>query len=279
VEELSMNFTERLVEIQSERRSLLCIGLDTDPRRLPPHLGTGHSAVLEFNRRIIESTRDLVCAYKLNLAFYEALGSEGWSVLRKTRTLIPHNILAIADGKRGDIGNTAERYAFSLFDDLGFDAITVNPLMGFDSVEPFLTHSSKGVFILTLTSNPGSKDFQQLRVGRRALYEKIAASAAKWNSVGSIGLVVGATRPRELKKIRSIAPGMPILIPGVGTQGGDLKAAIRYGCDKKGFLALINASRSVLYASLDSDFASVARGEATSLRNQIESHRSTYYNS
>ncbi|HVN48240.1 MAG TPA: orotidine-5'-phosphate decarboxylase [Bacteroidota bacterium] len=257
-----MNFTERLQHIQSQQRSLLCIGLDTDEAKLPPHLRSEKNPVLEFNKRIIEATHDLACAYKPNLAFYEAMGERGIAALHETVTCIPKSVVTIGDAKRGDIGNTAERYARSLFDDFGFDAITVNPYMGFDSVEPFIINPEQGVFLLALTSNPGSKDFQRLKIGTKPLYEKVVRTAKKWNTQHNIGLVVGATHPSELKSIRIIVPDMPILIPGVGKQGGDLKSAITFGNNKQGRLAVINASRSILYASSGKDFAEAARAEA-----------------
>jgi orotidine-5'-phosphate decarboxylase len=256
-----MSFTQRLRQIQIKQNSLLCIGLDVDEGKIPVHLKTMIHPALEFNRQIIEATHDLVCAYKPNLAFYEAMGEIGISTLQETLKLVPKSVLTIGDGKRGDIGNTAERYAKSLFDDFGFDSVTLNPYMGFDSVEPFLTNPEKGVFILALTSNSGSKDFQRLKVGIKPLYEKVVLTAKKWNKNQNIGLVVGATHPRELKQIRKIVPEMPILIPGIGKQGGDLKAALHYGCDNHGQLAIINASRSIIYASSGKDFAEAARAE------------------
>jgi orotidine-5'-phosphate decarboxylase len=257
-----MSFTQRLCQVQRKQNSLLCIGLDVDVEKIPPHLQSVKNPVLEFNRQIIEATQDLVCAYKPNLAFYEAMGERGISILRETLTLIPKTVISIGDGKRGDIGNTAERYAKSLFVDFGFDAVTVNPYMGFDAVEPFLTTPEKGVFLLALTSNPGSKDFQRLKVGTTPLYEKVVFAARKWNSSQNIGLVVGATHPKELLRVRKIVPDMPILIPGIGKQGGSLKSSIRYGCNKHGQLAVINASRSIIYASTGKDFAEAARTEA-----------------
>jgi orotidine-5'-phosphate decarboxylase len=248
-----MSFIQKLREIQINQKSLLCIGLDVDAEKIP---------VLEFNRQIIEATHDLVCAYKPNLAFYEAMGELGLNTLRGTLKLIPKSIITIGDGKRGDIGNTAERYTRSLFDDFGFDSVTVNPYMGFDSVEPFLKNPDKGVFILALTSNPGSKDFQRLKIGAKPLYEKVVQAAKKWNAKKNIGLVVGATHPKELQRIRKMVPDMPILIPGIGKQGGDLKSAVRFGSDKNGQLAIINASRSIIYASSGRDFAEAARAEA-----------------
>ena len=257
-----MVFTERLRQIQSAQRSLLCIGLDVDLDKIPSHLKSLENPALEFNRCIIEATQDLVCAYKPNLAFYEAMGERGLKTLRETLAIIPETVMTIGDGKRGDIGNTAERYAFSLFHDFGFDSVTVNPYMGFDSVEPFLCNPDKGVFLLALTSNAGSKDFQRLRVSGRPLYEKIVRTAKKWNRNQNIGFVVGATHPKELQHIRKIVPDMPILIPGIGKQGGDLAASLRYGCDGNGQLAIVNASRSILYASSGKDFAEAARMEA-----------------
>lgn len=267
-----MTFSRKISLVQRKQSSLLCIGLDTDAALIPRHLGRSANAVLAFNRRIIDATADLVCAYKLNLAFYETLGAGGWRVMEKTLEHIPRNIITIGDGKRGDIGNTSERYAKTLFDELGFDATTVNPYMGYDSVEPFLQWSDRGVFLLALTSNPGSNDFQRLRVSGRFLYEHVVRSAVKWNTKKNIGLVVGATHPNELRRIRNLAPEMPILIPGVGKQGGDLKSAIRYGCTKSGDRAIINASRSILYASRGKDFAQAARREAMRLRNEIEKY-------
>lgn len=268
-----MSFSQRLATAQTNAGSLLCVGLDPDPAKLPPVLHGDDNAVTEFNRRIIEATADLVCAYKLNLAFYEAAGEKGWSMLRRTLSYIPANVITIGDAKRGDIGNTAAMYAHALLVDLGFQAATVNPYMGFDSVEPFLRDPERGAFVLGLTSNPGAKDFQYLKVGARPLYERVVRKAASWNANGNCGLVVGATRPAELKRIRAMAPSMPILIPGVGAQGGDLKNAVRNGCDRDGLLALINAGRSILYASTGDDFADAARRAATDLRDAINRYR------
>jgi orotidine-5'-phosphate decarboxylase len=270
-----MTFTQKLRDVQLQQNSLLCIGLDVDADKIPSHLQSSANPVLEFNRQIIEATHDLACAYKPNLAFYEAMGERGLTTLRETLKLIPKSVLTIGDGKRGDIGNTAERYAKSLFDDFGFDSVTVNPYMGFDSVEPFLKNPAKGVFLLALTSNPGSKDFQRLKINGKPLYEKVVRAAKKWNANQNIGLVVGATRLRELKMIRKIVPEMPLLIPGIGKQGGDLRSAVCDGCDKNGQLAIINASRSIIYASSGKDFVEAARAEA---RRMVEEMR-TYRNS
>ncbi len=263
-----MNFIEKLINAARMNNSLLCVGLDTDPERIPSNVG-----VLEFNKAIIDATADLVCAYKLNFAFYEALGDEGFDVLKQTAEYIPDDIVAIGDAKRGDIGNTAKAYARAIFDNLGFDATTVNPYLGGDSIEPFIQYRDKGVFVLCRTSNAGALDFQSLLFGeggkRRPLFEIVAQKASEWNTFGNIGLVVGATYPEELRLIRQSHPDMPLLIPGIGAQGGDLEQAVRYGVDASGQKAIINSSRQIIYASHEKDFAEAARKAASSLRDQI----------
>jgi orotidine-5'-phosphate decarboxylase len=272
-----MKFVDKLLKVQRKNRSLLCVGLDTDPAKLPGHLGKSANAVLKFNQEIIGATSDLVCAYKLNLAFYEALGEKGWHIIQETLASIPKTIVTIGDGKRGDIGNTAERYAAALFREHHFDAATMSPYLGYDSVEPFIQSEEHCAFVLALTSNKGSNDFQRLIIHGRPLYERIVQATLKWNSKQNIGLVVGATHPAELKPIRDLAPSMPILIPGVGTQGGDLESAVRFGCDKNGLLAIINTSRSVLYASSKKDFATAARTEAQRLRKHMQQYRTQFF--
>jgi orotidine-5'-phosphate decarboxylase len=264
-----MTFSDKLRSVQRQTKSLLCVGLDVDPAKLPPSIRQSGNPILEFSEQIINATCDLVCAYKPNLAFFEALGTGGHETLKRVLELIPKSIITIGDAKRGDIGSTAERYVVSLFDDFGFDAATVNPYLGFDSIEPFLRDEERGVFLLALTSNPGSKDFQRLKVGARPLYERIVKKAKNWNTKKNLGLVVGATHPRELKSLRKLAPQMPFLIPGVGSQGGDLKSAVRFGCIEPGWGAVINASRSILYASSGNDFAKAARTEALRMRDEI----------
>ncbi|MCJ7670329.1 MAG: orotidine-5'-phosphate decarboxylase, partial [Dehalococcoidia bacterium] len=224
------------------------------------------------NKAIIEATCDLVCAYKPNLAFYEALGTEGLAILEKTVKHIPGDIPVIGDAKRGDIGNTAKAYAKALFSVLGFDAATVNPYLGFDSIEPFINYQDKGVFILCRTSNKGAADFQNLCTNGLPLYEAVAQKAQEWNIHGNIGLVVGATYPEELKKVRSLCPEMPLLIPGIGAQGGDLASAVGYGVDAQGEKAIINVSRQILYASKEKDFAQAARNVAEKIRKQINDY-------
>jgi len=313
-----VNFLEKLLNATHKNKSLLCVGLDPDPELMPKETG-----VFEFNKAIIEATSDLACAYKLNLAFYEALDEEGLSALKNTVKYIPSGIPVIGDAKRGDIGNTAKAYAKAIFDNFGFDATTVSPYLGFDSIEPFIQYTDKGVFILCRTSNPGARDFQDLininiaanppeaeyevsdlkveltevevgePVGIRFqlknisnvkttytvtltshLYGEVAQKASQWNIHGNIGLVVGATYPEELRLIRQAHPDMPLLIPGIGAQGGGLALAVRYGVDAQGEKAIFNSSRQIIYASPGKDFAEAARRVASSLRDQINSYLS-----
>ncbi len=267
-----MNFLEKLLNAARTNRSLLCIGLDPDPELMP------WGDVAEFNRAIIDATLDLVCAYKPNLAFYEALGVDGLKALEKTVDYIPADIPVIGDAKRGDIGSTARAYARALFETLGFDATTVNPYLGYDSLEPFIQYREKGVFILCRTSNAGSAHFQDLLLseksakageGEKPLFEVVAQRAREWNTFGNVGLVVGATYPEELRRVRQLCLQMPLLIPGIGAQGGDLASAVRYGVDAQGEKAIISSSRQIIYASKGKDFAEAARGAALKLRDEI----------
>jgi orotidine-5'-phosphate decarboxylase len=261
-----MKFTDKLLSASRKNKSWLCIGLDPDPELMPK------VDVLQFNKAIIEATSDLVCAYKPNLAFYEALGTEGLAILEKSIKHIPDDIPVIGDAKRGDIGNTAKAYAKALFSVLGFDAATVNAYLGYDSIEPFINYQGKGVFILCRTSNKGAADFQNLQTDGLPLYEVVAHKAKEWNVHGNVGLVVGATYPEELKRVRSICSEMPLLIPGIGAQGGDLASAVAYGVDARGEKAIINVSRQILYASKEKDFARAARTVAEKIRNQINDY-------
>lgn len=263
-----MEFVKRLVETSRKNRSLLCIGLDPDPDKLPV------KNIFDFNKDIIDATADLVCAYKPNLAFYEALGIRGMGILKRTVAYIPEGIPVIGDAKRGDIGNSAAAYARALFDYFKFDAVTISPYLGYDSVEPFLNYAGRGVFILCRTSNKSATDFQDLEdnFGMK-LYQSVALRANEWNLDGNVGLVVGATYPDELKTIRKMCPGMPLLIPGVGAQGGDLGLSVKYGVDKIGEKAIIVAARQVLYASKGPDYARAARAAAIELRDAINSVR------
>jgi orotidine-5'-phosphate decarboxylase len=264
-----MSFAQKLREAAKRNRSLLCLGLDPDPSLMPP------IGVLEFNRAIIDSTADLVCAYKPNLAFYEALGPGGLVVLQKTLDCIPSDIPVIGDAKRGDVGHTAQAYAKALFEVLRFDAVTVNPYLGYDSVAPFLAYDDRGVFVLCRTSNSGAADFQDLlcssndQEDRQPLYMAVARKAGEWNQRGNVGLVVGATFPEELQEVRRACPDMILLIPGIGAQGGDLNRAICHGVDRHGEKAVFSSSRQILYASRDSDFARKSREAAGDLRLRI----------
>jgi orotidine-5'-phosphate decarboxylase len=264
-----MTFINKLRQASRKNNSLLCVGLDVDVDRIPKFLISEEDPVGAFNRAIIEATSDLVCAYKPNVAFYEAQGEAGWRALGRIRREVSHEIPVIVDAKRGDIGNTARMYARAFFEDLGFDAITVNPYMGFDAVEPFLKFDDRCAFVLCLTSNPGAEDFQRLSGGQGPLFQEVARQVVRWSQHGPCGLVVGATQAGDLRSIREIAPHLPILIPGVGAQGGDLSSAIRNGVDASGELAIVNVARSILYASDGRDFAHKARQEAIRLRDEI----------
>ena len=233
---------------------------------------------MHFCQAIIESTAPYVCAYKPNLAFFEVLGPIGMQVFQEVLRAIPTHIPVVADAKRGDLGNTARNYASALFDVYGCDAATVNPYLGYDSVAPFLAYRDKGVILLCRTSNPSARNFQDLPVqaddGRvRPLYEIVAQRVQSWNEAGNCGLVVGATYPQELRTIRSLCPDMPILIPGVGAQGGDLEASVSAGVDEHGERAIIAVSRAILYADDGVNYAAAAREEARLLRNRISEAR------
>ena len=268
-----MGFFDKLERAAQRNGSLLCVGLDPDPAQMPV------PDVAAFNRAIIEATAAFVCAYKPNLAFYEALGERGLAALRETLAAIPPDIPVIADGKRNDIGNTAKAYARALFDELGVDAATVNPYLGGDAVEPFLEREEKAAFILCRTSNPGARDLQDLLVTApgggeaRPLFEMVAEMARRWNSRGNVGLVVGATYPEELRRVRQLCPEMTFLVPGVGAQGGDVAAVIGNGLDRAGRGLIINVSRQVLYASREKDFAVAAAAAARQLRDEIARER------
>ena len=268
-----MTFLEKLAGATRAHSSLLCVGLDVSLDSLPEGLPRTPAGVVEFNRAIVEATADLVCAYKPNLAFYEALGPAGLEALLETRELIPPEIPVIADAKRGDVGHTASAYARALFDFYSFDAVTASPYLGRDALEPFLERAERGVFVLCRTSNPGARDLQDLVVGGEPLYRVVARLVGEWNRHGNAGLVVGATYPREIAEVRAIAPTLPLLIPGVGAQAGDLAAAVRAGIDANGELAIVNSSRQVLYASSGRDFAAAARAAAIVLKGEINRAR------
>jgi orotidine-5'-phosphate decarboxylase len=259
-----VNFREKLEQAWERSGSLLCVGLDPDPARMPI------DDVAEFNLRIIEATHDLACAYKPNVAFYEALGPErGYAALRRTLDAIPSHIITIADAKRGDVEHTARAYVRAFYDDLGFDAATVNPYLGHDSVAPWIERPEKAAILVCRTSNPGAPDFQDLQTDGRPLYEAVAERARTWDKHGNVGLVVGATYLAEMRRVRAICPGMPILVPGIGAQAGALEDAVRAGLDAQGRGLIVNASRGITYASGGADFAQAARREALRLRDEI----------
>jgi orotidine-5'-phosphate decarboxylase len=255
-----------------EADSLLCIGLDPDLRRIPEHLGSGPAAILAFCREIVDATADIACAYKPQIAYFAAARAE-----RELETLIGHiherhpGIPVILDAKRGDIGDTARQYAVEAFDRYRADALTVSPFMGHDSIEPYLEWPGKGVFLLCRTSNPGGGDFQSLETGGERLFERIARLAGgDWGANGpELGLVVGATFPAELARVRELAPDLPLLVPGIGAQGGDIEATVRAGADRQGGGLAINSSRAILYAGRDRDFAAAAHAAATNTRDAI----------
>jgi orotidine-5'-phosphate decarboxylase len=275
-----MNFVEKLLTATQMNKSLLCVGLDPEPSRLPAKYAGKPvvQSVRDFCLSIIEATAPYVSAFKPNSAFFEVLGPDGLRVLQEVIKAVPAHIPVILDAKRGDIGNTARNYAATVFETYGSDAATVNPYLGYDSVSPFLEYRDKGVILLCRTSNPGARDFQDLRVqdedGQlRPLYEIVAQRIQSWNTNNNCGMVVGATYPEELRSLRALCPTMPILIPGVGAQGGDLEAAVEAGVDAQGEQAIVSVSRSVLYASTDDEYALAAGREARSLRDRINEVR------
>lgn len=273
-----MTYTELSSQIV-QKQSYLCVGLDTDPRKIPSHLRTEPDPVFAFNKAIIDATVDVAVAYKPNIAFYEAQGPRGWESLQKTLEYIPADCFTIADAKRGDIGNTSDLYARTFFDPaaagLAFDSVTIAPYMGHDSVMPFLAYEGKWVILLALTSNPGSADFQRQRLGDQELFETVIETAHTWAGPDKLMFVVGATQASELSRIRKRAPQNFLLVPGVGTQGGSLADVSRFGLTANGGL-LVNASRSILYASNGVDFASQARSEARQLQREMAVYLTMY---
>jgi orotidine-5'-phosphate decarboxylase len=261
---------EKLISEIKKKRSFLCVGLDTDIRKIPKFLLTHEDPVAEFNKRIIEATNEFCVAYKPNLAFYEAEGVHGMQSLEKTMKFMPSDVFTIADAKRGDIGNTSAMYARAFFEHYNFDSVTVAPYMGSDSVKPFLGFKDKWVIVLALTSNEGAFDFQFVESSSgEMLYEKVIRKCNTWGDASQIMYVVGATKAESLENIRALAPDNFLLVPGVGAQGGSLSDVAKYGMNKDCGL-LVNASRSILYASDGEDFADKARGEAKKLRDEMD---------
>ena len=259
----------------TRKKSYLCVGLDTDVRRLPASVRREADPVAAFNRQIIDATADYAVAYKPNIAFYEALGPRGWESLQRTLEYIPADCFTIADAKRGDIGNTSGLYARTFFDPesagLNFDSVTVAPYMGRDSVEPFLAFDHKWVILLALTSNPGGADFQRLESAGEPLFEAVIRTSQRWAGPDRLMYVVGATQADQLARIRALAPDHFLLVPGVGAQGGSLADVSRHGLNAQGGL-LVNASRSILYASDGPDFAQKAAAEARAMQQQMAAY-------
>ena len=270
-----MTFTDMLRDATAQNNSLLCVGLDPEPTRFPAGMQGDAHKIYDFCAAIVDATADLVCAFKPQIAYFAAHSAEDQleRLMQHMRANAPH-VPVILDAKRGDIGSTAEQYAREAFERYGADAVTLSPFMGFDSVEPYLQYPGKGAFLLCRTSNPGGEDFQNQRLasveGQPLLYEHIARLAqGPWNKNGQLGLVVGATYPAEIERVRAIAPQVPLLIPGVGAQGGDAAATVRAGWRQDGPI-IVNSSRAILYASNGEDFAAAARHEAQRTRNLLQ---------
>jgi orotidine-5'-phosphate decarboxylase len=270
-----MKFLEQLQGAWTRNDSLVCVGLDPELEKFPAALAGQPSPIFQFNRAIIDATADLVCAYKPQFAHYAAYEAE--DQLERTIEYIHQQhpgIPVILDSKRGDVGNTAQRYALEAFERYGADAVTVNPYLGGDSLEPFLSYEDRGVIILCRTSNPGARDLQDLQVGGRRLYEVVAQLAATdWNSRGNCALVVGATYPQQLVQVRALTGDMPFLVPGVGAQGGDVQAVVSHGQTADGAGLMVSSSRAILYAARDETWIEAARAATRRLRDEINLHR------
>ncbi|MBN8726601.1 MAG: orotidine-5'-phosphate decarboxylase [Xanthomonadales bacterium] len=270
-----MNFIHALTAAWQRNDSLVCVGLDPEPARFPAHLGADPDAIFAFCRAIVDATADLVCAFKPQIAHFAAHGAEG-----ALERLIAHihaahpGVPVILDAKRGDIGSTARQYAAEAFDRYGADAVTVNPYLGHDSLAPFLDRTDKGVIILCRTSNPGGADFQALDCGGAPLYLRVAETVARdWNAHGNCALVTGATWPEELGRVRAAVGDMPLLVPGIGAQGGDVAAVLRHGATANGTGLMVSSSRAILYAGSGTDFTDAARAAARELRDTINRFR------
>lgn len=263
-----MNRSELINQIKT-KQSYLCVGLDTDLTKIPKHLLSAPDPAFAFNKAIIDATKDLCVSYKINTAFYEAEGLKGWEAMQRTVEYIGDNHFKIADAKRGDIGNTSDQYAKAFFTKFPFDAVTVAPYMGEDSVAPFLKYAGKWAIVLGLTSNKGAQDFELQSLGNELLYEKVLKTVQQWGSVENLMFVVGATQAHSFIKIREIAPDHFLLVPGVGAQGGSLKDISQKAINKDCGL-LVNASRAVIYASNGEDFAEAARAAALAYQKEMQ---------
>ncbi|MDB5230040.1 MAG: pyrF [Chitinophagaceae bacterium] len=274
---------KQLVETIRDKRSFLCVGLDTDVNKMPAHLSKDKNGIIEFNKALIDATKDHCVGYKINTAFYESMGVKGWEIIEETLHYIPSSHFKIADAKRGDIGNTSAQYAKTFFETFPFDAVTVAPYMGEDSIRPFLEYENKWTIVLGLTSNAGSNDFQRLIVQKnadelslvqgpnrnKAVYEKVIEKIASWGTTENLMFVIGATQTADLENVRSIIPEHFLLVPGVGAQGGSLEDVVKYGMNEDVGL-LINASRAVIYASVKKDFAEAAAFAARDYQQEMQ---------
>lgn len=269
-----MIFNERFNKICQTKNSHVCVGLDVDINKIPSFLKYEKDPLFEFSKAIIDTTEDFTAAFKINTAFFEACGAIGWQAMAKLVKYLPATVLKIADAKRADIGNTSCMYAKAFFKELLFDAITVNPYLGYDSIAPFIEYEEKGAFILCITSNEGAIDFQHISDGGQSLFERVAIKSVQWNSKNNCGLVVGATHPLELKLVRDLAPTLPFIIPGIGTQGGDLGLAVKYAFNSTSSGAIFNSSRGIIYCSNKKDFAEVAAQKTLELRDTINNIKS-----
>lgn len=263
-----------LINQIKKKKSYLSVGLDTDLEKIPKHLLKTNDPVFEFNKQIIDATKDFCVAYKPNIAFYECLGLNGWQSLEKTLKYIPKDIFTIADAKRGDIGNTSAMYAKTFFEQYDFDAVTVAPYMGKDSVTPFLEFKNKWAILLVLTSNKGAEDFQKLQISNsksqtKRLFDEVLSVSQKWGTTENMMYVIGATQAELFKEVRKIVPDHFLLVPGIGAQGGDLKKVSKYGMNKDCRL-LVNVSRSVIYAGSGEDFSEKARSEAQKIQKEMQ---------
>jgi orotidine-5'-phosphate decarboxylase len=262
---------QQLIEQIRKKQSYLIVGLDTDTTKIPKHLLAGPDPVFTFNKAIIDATKELCVGYKINTAFYEALGLKGWEAMEKTVQYIGDDHFKIADAKRGDIGNTSDQYAKAFFETLPFDSVTVAPYMGEDSVKPFLQHAGKWAIVLGLTSNKGAVDFELQQMGDKLLYEKVLKTVSSWGSPGNLMFVVGATQADEFINIRKLIPDHFLLVPGVGAQGGSLKDISEKAMNKDCGI-LVNASRAIIYASSGEDFAEKAKSIAKEYQQEMSGY-------
>ena len=262
----------KLSHLIKAKRSFLCVGLDTDIRRVPKHLQNEFDPVFEFNKRIINATRDYAVAYKLNTAFYEARGVEGWRSFERTFNILPNECLLICDGKRSDIGNTAEQYATAYYETFPFHGQTINPYLGLDAVKPYLNVFEKWGFVLALTSNPGARDFQCFKdANGRRLFEKVIEDLQAEKHKGILGFVIGATHKEEIQNIRKLIPDKFLLLPGIGIQGGDMETCLKHTVNHQGGV-LINVSRAILYAGTEKDFEAKAETIAEEYVNMMQAY-------